>query len=149
MKKIIFASTALISIIFLSCNKGPGEGGKATITGKIWILNYKTTNAVATLPKGGFYALESQYYGQDENVYIVYGDAQGVSNSVKSDYKGRFTFNYLRPGKYIVYALTRDTSYFPINGSGSNYNKKVGVLVNVEINSKKQVLTMDSIIIMK
>lgn len=87
-----------LSVIFLltSCEKGPGEGGTSTITGKIFVMNYN-----------GAGELVGQYYGQEEHVYIIYGDASYFGNDVKTGYDGTYEFDFLRKGSYTIYAYSK------------------------------------------
>ena len=145
MKKTISIAAALFTVIILiaSCSKGPGEGGKAAIKGKILVHNYDAT----------FTQLLSTYYVGEENVYIIYGDDPTYSKQVKTSYDGTFVFPYLRPGKYTVFAYSKDTVKY-LNGvpnySGNVLNSKFfGVPVEVEITGKKDSVIMDDIEIIK
>jgi hypothetical protein len=97
-KSILFLS--LISICFcliaISCKKGPGEGGRATITGSVYAYNYSNS----------FLLIDSSYIG-GQKVFIQYGDEQGVSDNADTDYKGKFSFPYLRKGDYTLYVYSK------------------------------------------
>ena len=68
-----FLLTALVTILFFSCTKGPGEGGKSIIRGKIYAYNY---NTVGTLVGEGY----SQQLGRIDAVMPhQVGDAVGES----------------------------------------------------------------------
>ena len=140
MKKIISISLIAVvtSVVFYSCKKGPGPGGKASITGKIRVKNYSGTHNIAC----NCYPFISEYNGQGEDVYIIYGNEAGVGNRVKTAYDGTFVFDFLRQGKYKVYALSRDTT------SPANSQTKE-ILQDVEIFGKKDEVTMDDIVILK
>jgi hypothetical protein len=108
MNKIIKISIlfCMINFIVSSCKKGAGEGGKATITGKVYAYNYNSTLKA-----------DSGFIG-DYKVYINYGDATGISNDVATDYAGTFNFNYLRKGKYTVWVYTKiDSVLYQIDSS--------------------------------
>ena len=145
MKKIILNSIAvlLIAIIPLSCKKGPGPGGKATITGKIYINNYSSNVDYTTLPPIITYTLVSSYYGQNESVYIIYGDEKGVGKFVKTAADGTYVFDFLRTGNYKVYALSRDLS------DSLSTGKQIAVVKDVTISGRKDVITLDSLVINK
>jgi hypothetical protein len=83
-------------ILSAACTKGPGEGGRASISGKVYARNYSNS----------FILRDSGYIG-DQKVFIIYGDEQGVSDNVDTDFEGEFVFPYLRPGKYSVYVYTK------------------------------------------
>jgi hypothetical protein len=81
----------LFTLAFISCEKPPGEGGSASVMGRIWIKDYPTLQ---------------EYAGYDEYVYIVYGDEVSYGDRVRTTYDGRFKFSYLRKGKYKIYAYS-------------------------------------------
>lgn len=72
------------------------DEGTSTITGKIYVLDY---NAERT-------TLLAQYFGADEDVFIVYGDDPFYFDNVKTYHDGTFQFNNLVKGTYTVYALS-------------------------------------------
>ncbi|MCC7028929.1 MAG: hypothetical protein IT257_01400 [Chitinophagaceae bacterium] len=131
MKKLL--AGALVLALFAACTKGPGEGGRAFIKGKLFVKNYKAYPDTT---------LQASYWGQDENVFIVYGDEPGVGKSVKSAYDGSFQFEYLRKGKYKVYALSDDRA------SGIN-SKTKEVLVEVEIKNATETIDIGILTIEK
>jgi hypothetical protein len=82
-------------ILFFGCSKAPGIGGKASIKGKLTGRFYTDTELTMF---AGLSALG------DENVYIIYGNEQTFYNDdISTSYDGSFEFNYLRPGKYVVF----------------------------------------------
>jgi len=91
---LIMCVTLLLSS---SCKKGPGEGGQASIKGKVYAVNY---NAAMTLP------YDSGYLGR-QKVYIIYGDETAVGDNQDSNPEGAFEFKYLRKGTYKVYVYTK------------------------------------------
>ena len=122
----------LFCICSFSCKKKPGEGGFATIEGKVYVKNYDSFFTIVT----------SEYYLPSETVYIIYGDGTEIGESVKTSYDGSFKFNYLRKGTYKIYVIGKDSSSTPRG------NPKE-VLVKVEITKKKQVVTLPDFIILK
>jgi hypothetical protein len=90
----------ILLFTFISCEKDAGEGGNSSIYGKVWVRDY---NANFTL-------LMYSYYGQDEDVFIVYGDNKSYSDKVSTNYDGTFEFKYLRPGKYTLYSYSKDST---------------------------------------
>ena len=123
--KILIFSLAIISLIFVSCKKDPGEGGLATINGKVVVYDFDNS----------FKQLRAIYEPVGLNVYISYGDIPGVGNSVKTAYNGTFQFAYLRKGKYTIYAESKDSS-------NVNSNKTIAIIRQVEITEKKQVIEL-------
>ena len=99
MKKLIvsFPVIALIALCLFSCKKGPGEGGRASITGKVYSVNY---NSTMTVPQ------DSGYLG-GQKVYIIYGDETAVGKSQDTNNDGVVEFSYLRKGKYKVYVYSK------------------------------------------
>ncbi|MDZ4665117.1 MAG: hypothetical protein SGJ15_09595 [Bacteroidota bacterium] len=141
MKKIIFLSAVTLTVIIASCKKPAGEGGRATIKGRIWVENY---NTLGPYP-GGSYTLKGEFAGADEDVYIIYGDDVSYGNKVKSGPDGIFEFKYLRKGDYKIYVESKDTtraSYF--YGSGIKT-----VDVSVTISDKKEVVETEDLVIYK
>lgn len=126
----------LLLILFcafaFSCKKKPGEGGFATIQGKVYVKNYDAF----------FTYITSEYYLPSETVYIIYGDGTEIGETVKTSYDGSFKFNYLRKGNYQIFVLGKDTSSSPKG------NPKE-VLAKVTINKKKQVVTIPDFVIIK
>lgn len=100
MKKVIFLLIVVLVITLISCEKEPGKGGNTTLYGRVWVRDYNTT----------FTALLDAYWAQNEDVFIVYGDEKGVSDRVRTSYNGSFQFKYLRPGKYTIFAYSKDST---------------------------------------
>jgi len=113
-----------------SCEKNPGEGGNATISGSVWVKDYNST----------FSSLVSEYAGIKEDVYIVYGDNTGYDDKVETDYLGYYRFNYLRKGKYTIYVFSEDSTMTSPSG-------KTAVIQEVEITENDQLLVVPQIII--
>lgn len=120
----------LFSILFISCKKEAGEGGKSTITGTVWTKNYNET----------FTVLESEYWAADEWVYIVYGDNLGYGDRQNTTYNGTFEFKYLRPGKYTIYVYSKDSTLQSPSG-------KTAIVKTVEITKRKQTINLPKITI--
>lgn len=98
--QIICIFATLLAVV--SCKKDAGDGGNSSIKGKITrelrvVLNNPGT-AVGTFPAA------------DEDVYIIYGDHVSPDDRVQTNYDGEYEFLYLRPGKYKVYAFSKDTN---------------------------------------
>ena len=127
--KIVLLMVTL-SILVLSCQKNPGEGGNATIVGSVWEKNYNST----------YTELIAEYAAMDQNVYIVYGDNVGFDDKTETDYLGNYRFNYLRPGKYTIYVYSEDSSMQTVSG-------EIAILKEVEITGTDQILTVPQIII--
>ena len=100
LQHFIWVIAALLA--FSSCNKEAGDGGNSSIKGKITkelrVVLDNSGTAVRTFPAA------------DEDVYIIYGDHVSPDDRVQSNYEGEYEFLYLRPGKYKVYAFSKDTN---------------------------------------
>ena len=97
--------TGVLSTIFISaaaffagCEKEPGEGGRATIQGKVWGID---------LDNDGFPKTEG-YLG-DQRVYIGVneGGRTDYFENVRTSYDGTYTFPFLREGDYRVWVFSR------------------------------------------
>ncbi|MFN5619799.1 MAG: hypothetical protein ACK478_00715 [Flavobacteriales bacterium] len=100
LQTIIWFFAALLA--FGSCKKEAGDGGNSSIKGKISrelrvVLNNPTT-VTGTFPAA------------DEDVYIIYDNHVSPDDRVQTNYDGEYEFLYLRPGKYTVYAFSKDTN---------------------------------------
>lgn len=101
MKKRAFIAIIFLSLVNIySCKKEPGEGGNATVYGRVWVRDYNPT----------FSALLDSYWAQNEDVFIIYGNEKGVSDRVRTSYNGSYQFKFLRPGKYTIFAYSKDST---------------------------------------
>ena len=123
---------AVLTLGITSCKKPAGEGGKSSIRGSIWVEDWNS----------GFTTKNDEYPGNDEDVYIIYGDDISYGDKVSANYKGEFEFKFLRKGKYKIYVYSEDKTLTTIS-------KKNPITIDVEISSKKEVKTLDRITIYK
>ncbi|HWY11736.1 MAG TPA: hypothetical protein VN026_10450 [Bacteroidia bacterium] len=126
--------SALLIIIFESCAKPAGPGGRAMVKGKVYVHDFDNT----------FKYLISSGYSPGEKVYIVYGNNTFVGNSVTTSYDGSFEFMYLNKGHYKIFANSIDTSY-KIKGNKTT----IAVVREFDINDPKKVITVEDIVINK
>ncbi|TLX76919.1 hypothetical protein E9993_04345 [Labilibacter sediminis] len=134
MRYIILFTICMQTFIFSACEKGPGEGGMATIAGKVIIEDYNFD----------FTILRSTYPAQEYDVYIIYGNDQFYNDKVETSYDGYFEFNYLREGDYRIFAYSKDKEL--------DYNmtsKKIAIIRDVSITAKKQKVTVEDIVVAK
>ena len=126
---------ALLTSLF-ACKKGPGPGGQCSISGKVFAHAVKNV---------GFthYTLDTSYYAGAENVFISYGDEPGVGQTVRTAEDGSFLFEYLLPGKYKVYAVSRDTN------NKFNNVKRVVTLQEIEITGRRDQIILEDLVILK
>lgn len=124
--------------LFVSCKKEPGEGGKAEVHGRIFEQRYSNTTQ---LPVGEPYLL------LDKNVYIIYGDTAGGAypdDNVDSGPDGKFRFQWLRKGSYMVYAISDCNGNDPLCQGG-----KKSIFIPVEIGDRKEVVEIGDLTIEK
>lgn len=79
-------------LIHSSCNKDEGFGGSSTLEGYVYNIRHSDDNfsfQIDTFP------------ALDQRVYIQY--KEGIDD-VRTDFEGKYRFNYLRSGNYLVYA---------------------------------------------
>ncbi|MFN8417113.1 MAG: hypothetical protein U0U66_12345 [Cytophagaceae bacterium] len=111
-------------ILFSSCKKEEGEGGKYSIKGKIVAKYYAEWNKVPL----------AKYTGtspaSDQNVFIVYGDNVGYGDRTFSSYDGAFEFKYLQKGKYKIYLFSKDTTL-------QSPNYEYPVVIDVDLSGNK------------
>ena len=126
--KVLIGFISLLSII-TACKKEEGDGGMATIKGKVWVRDWDKN----------FNLIMYEHPGLDEDVFIVYGDQNGYGDKVSTDLNGNFQFNFLRKGNYTIYALS-DT----LQSSTVSYNQ-FPVVAKIEITDKKQVVDIGTL----
>ena len=119
---------AFLLFTFFACSKVEGEGGAATIKGKIIVEDYN--NAGTTL--------QDTYPGADRDVYIVYGNENTFyDNDIKTSYDGSFEFRYLQKGNYQIFV------YEEIQGAEND----TVIVHSVSITEKKQVVDLGEIVV--
>jgi len=127
-KLIMFSFLAFI--IMGGCTKEPGVGGSATVTGKIYVKDYNS-----------FGTLVDEYYAQDYNVYLIYGDDGGAyDDDVSTSHDGAFEFKYLQKGKYELFLYSKHAYC-----SGCTYGSDSVITVNFEVTDKKQIIELSEI----
>lgn len=134
MKRFIYF-LALILII-ISCKKESGEGGTSIIEGKVYkIYTYQNiTGEIDTL----YYQLDAK-----KDVFIIYSDDESAvyDDNFETDYNGRYRFEYLRKGNYIVYTYA--------DSSDVNTTYDYPVFQNVKISSNNSTVILDDFVIEK
>jgi len=114
-----------IIIGFAACKKGSGEGGRASIRGKVFARNYSNS----------FVKNDSGFIGGIK-VYIKYGDQPGIGDNTDTDQDGEFYFNYLREGKYTLIVYSKQLVNNVLDSA---------VVKEVEITSRKEELIVPQI----
>lgn len=128
MKHLLWIIGSLI--LFSACQKEEGQGGQATIRGKVFGRYYNNS----------FSTLIGQAYVPEADVYIIYGDGFSYGDRVRTNYDGAYEFKYLREGNYKVYVYSKDT--LDLEPSGV-----YPVIASVKISKKDQVVTLEDLII--
>ena len=133
MKKSIHITIALISIFLYSCKLEEGEGGKATITGKV-IVQELYSNAILGIKD----SVINEYPAAEERVYLTYADNSIYDDDFRADENGNYKFTNLTKGNYTLtfysYCDTCDTEITPI------YKK-------VTLDSHKETKTVENVYI--
>lgn len=130
MKKLILG--CLISLSLFACKKFEGEGGRASISGKIVVHERLYINGICVDTV--------TYDGAKEDVYIIYGDDDTMyDDKIDASLDGTFKFSYLQPGTYTVFA------YSKIFHTGNNvpnndddYNTLEPVTAKITIGKKEE-----------
>lgn len=121
-----------IILFIVSCTKQEGEGGIASIEGVVMIQNVNEL-----LEKSG-----TPFIAQDEDVYISYGDNTNIDDDVTTGPQGQFSFQYLVPGDYTVFAYSDDTLVF-------NSTELLSISKQISISKRKDIQKADTILIYK
>lgn len=123
MKNLLFVF--IIISLLTACKKEAGEGGLASIRGKVMTdLRLVPSNPVT---------YQYSRAGVDEEVYIIYGDNLGPDDRVWTNYKGEFEFKNLRPGDYKIYVYSRDTT-----GSAQVNAERMPIVKQLTIEDRKE-----------
>ncbi len=131
--RLLLAVAGLAGLLWLSsCAKDPGEGGNATITGKVLVHKYNYD----------FTVLLDQYWDADDDIYIIYGNGVTYNDRIKTGPDGDFEFKYLRKGNYQLYIYSDDSTLTSPSG-------KIAIYRNVEITKNKQTVDAGTIVICK
>ncbi len=123
-----FFLTLCVLIASFSCKKPAGEGGFASIEGRILIQQYDPA----------FKTKLTEYYASGESVYIIYGDDSRVSDAIRTTNDGYFKFSYLRKGNYTVFVNSKDSTK-----PGASADKPV--VFNVSVTQRKQKTNLSDI----
>lgn len=87
----------ICSTVLIACNKEAGRGGTSSLTGNVHV--YDINGVGDTI---------GEYDGMDEDVFIIYGDADNTyDDKFACSYDGSYRFDYLTPGTYKVFAYSR------------------------------------------
>lgn len=122
--QILLLSTVLV---WASCEKEPGLGGLATISGKVYGYDY---NSLGVLHDSG--------YVGDVQVYISYGTDSTTDDNVRTGINGEYSFQGLQKGVYSVWTYTFCDS--------CNFNQ-IALVQQAEVTETDQVVVLPDFII--
>ncbi len=128
----------LLGTTVTSCKKDAGSGGDSSITGRVFVENYNSS----------FTSLVNEYNAGAEDVYIIFGNDLSYGAHAKTSYDGMYDFKYLQPGKYKVFAYSKDSAGLYKNQQNLNA-PKIAIIKEVEITKSKETLNLDNIVILK
>ncbi len=126
---IIFMSFTTV-FLMTACKKDAGSGGSSSISGKVYVKDYNST----------FTVLQDEYFGQEIDVYILYGDEKSVGDRVRTSYDGSFEFKYLRKGIYHVFAYSKDSTL--------QTNAMIPIIKDIEITKNGEVIESPQITVL-
>jgi hypothetical protein len=122
--RMIFLSVLVATGVFISsCEKEPGFGGLATITGKVYAFDYN--------PAG---SLIGEGYTGDIEVFISVEGQPGVLDRIRTSFDGSYIFTQLRKGSYVIWVFS-DCDICTDN--------KEPVSQIVKVNSNRQEITLE------
>ncbi|CAM3598248.1 hypothetical protein FLSA109164_06220 [Flavobacterium saliperosum] len=124
MKKYLLL---LLAVSFIACTKDEGYGGLASISGKVYALNYNQNQV-----------LLSEGYLGDVRVYISSRGSNDFYDDVRTTYDGSFKFDFLQEGSYDVWVYG-DCDYCPWD---QLVEKK-----EVEVTSRKAQVVLEDFVI--
>ncbi len=130
LKYLLYSLFALYLIPLIGCEKDPGEGGTATITGKLFVKNFDDED-------GTFI---DEYFAQNKQVYIIYGDGTIPDDDVRTGFDGSYEFNYLYKGQYIIFAYSECDNNLPECPSGEK-----PIMDTIQINQKGETYEVPTI----
>lgn len=93
--------------------------------------DYSTPFTVDVSNQGSPNIIGDSFGRAGERVYIIYGQNEYSSNSVRTDENGLFSFEGLQKGTYTIYSLSEDTLQ---NGKFNRVSK------TIQITDKKQIV---------
>jgi hypothetical protein len=116
MNKVVFAFCILL--LFISCEKEPGEGGNSVIIGKVMMRTYTAFPTIFT-----------ETPSMEQDVYIVYGsDGTAIDDRTRTSFDGSFKFQFLKKGDYRIFVYTEDTAL-------ANFGRDKAIILQAKISS--------------
>jgi len=115
--------TLVLATIFTSCEKEPGFGGLASISGKVYAYDYNNSGR-----------LEAEGYTGDIVVYLAAENSDEILERARTDFKGAYIFRELRRGSYNVWVFS---------DCDKCTNNQEPIIKKVVIKSNKEKITLD------
>ena len=134
MRVIFFLSILILA--FSSCDKDSGEGGTSVIQGQVYKI-FTSQDPFSGEWDTAYFQLDA---GKD--VFIIYSDNEGsvYDDNFETDYNGRYHFEYLRQGDYIVYTYADSTD-------NSNVKYDYPIFKHIKISSSNSTNIVEDFII--
>lgn len=93
----IWFPAVLLALFCAACNSGEGEGGTATVEGLVKTIQH---------PDDDYELNVDTVVAAKTDVFVIYGDDDFYGDDVKTGPDGLYRFEYLRSGKYTVFAYS-------------------------------------------
>lgn len=90
----------LLSLFIVGCEQPEGVGGVASIDGTVTVNVYDKQHKV----------LQESYPASDKDVFIIYGNDEYDFTETKTNFDGKFRFDYLAEGDYTIYVLSEQAN---------------------------------------
>jgi len=116
----------------VGCEKSPGEGGSASIRGKVLVEEHLISSQV-----------ETSYFAKDEKVFLIFGEDTEFDLDTRTSYDGSFEFEFLRTGNYQVFVYSECS---PLDPECDDSETKA-VILDVSIDDKDETVDLGTIII--
>ena len=135
--RILSVLTALTVLLSLnSCRKAEGEGGIATIKGRVLVYRYNINTLV----------VQDTILAHNEDVYLLYGlDHTAYDDDYKSSYDGSYAFRNLRPGDYRLFVYSDDTTGL-YNQTMDRLKPKIPVFIDIHVGKHQQEIIVPDLI---
>jgi sensor c-di-GMP phosphodiesterase-like protein len=131
--KLIMIVSIVLTTVCTACKKTPGQGGNASIKGKVWVKQYDPF----------FTVIMYEYYDPNRSVYITYGNNISPDQTVQTNTNGEFEITYLRKGTYTI------TLYSKVFADSLHPSGTVAVDTTINITERKQVIDLGTIKVQK
>ena len=135
-----FAAFFIVVIFFTfssSCKKDAGQGGRATVKGKVWVRKHDVA----------YTTVVDSYAASDADVYIIYGNETSYGDHQKTNYLGDYEFKYLRKGGYKIYVYSDDSAKL-VGPPANPLAPKMAIVKDISITANKQIVDAGTITVL-